>query len=168
MDNDDNRERTEASKGSKKIADYLQEFQTIPREYVLGGILPTGLRFGRRLLGRCMTQTCAAHGIFVAVWTWVGMGMLTQWVWVGEVGGQNVDFPSTCRLAHMLDATEHHGYVKGLGRFSGSSESKTCGTVFAAYLSRSPGFEPVLLCLAECWMTLTTCAIHATFMKCHR
>ena len=48
----------------------------------------------------------------------------------------------------MLDATEHHGYVKGLGCFSGSSESKTCGTVFAAYLSRSPGFEPVLLCLA--------------------
>lgn len=47
-------------KGSKKIADYLQEFQTIQREYVLGGILPTGLYFGR-LLGGCMTQTCAAH-----------------------------------------------------------------------------------------------------------
>lgn len=42
------------------------------------------------------------------------------------------------RLAHMLDATEHDGYVKGLGRFSRSSESKTCGAVFAAHLSRSP------------------------------
>ena len=32
----------------------------------------------------------------------------------GEVGGRNVDVPSTCRLAHMLDATEHHGRIMGM------------------------------------------------------
>lgn len=39
--------------------------------------------------------------------------------------------------------------VNGVGRFYGSSEMKSCGALFSAHLTRSPGFLPILACLAK-------------------
>ena len=170
MDNDDNRERIEAciQKEARKLLIICRNSDHSKRIRPTGNIMHRALLWPsssggmhdpnlcctrnlcRRLSGHGWERGCSHDG-------YVG--------YVGEVGGRNVDVLS---LAHMLDATKHHGYVKGLCGFSGSSESKTCGALFATHLSRCPGFEPVLVCLARCSMTLTTCAIHATLLTCHR
>lgn len=152
-------------KGSKKSADDLQEFQTIPREYVLGGILPTGLWFGRRLLGRCMTQTCAAHGTFVAVWPLGGNGDAHA---TGMGGGSGW---AECWRSFDLHTCSMLLNIMGMWKVSVASQGpvKSRLAELCLLLIWVDLLDLNQFCFAwQCWMTLTTCAIHATFMKCHR